>query len=311
MSQTGTVNKTSPVGRIVWGDLYKPNDKDFQGNPRLIKSGPNAGKTMLTYDFGVAFPKTRAGWWEEDWGAAIYAEGYRAFPQAAQRPDFAWKVTDGDSLIPNKAGKIPAQQTGYKGCWVVRFSSMFPPTLCTLIDQPPGSPKQLGDTPGMIVPGYYVQVNFDVAGNETPANPGVFVNHRIVCLMGYGERIQSGPDISAAGFGQGTSLPPGATTVPPAGFAPAPAMAPAPAAAPASAPPPAPAPSAAPASAPAPAPAPAPVPAHPAMTSAPPPPAAPVAPAGPQMTAKATTSYDAYRQAGWTDEQLRQNGLMV
>ena len=82
------------------------------------------------------------------------------------------------------------------------------------------------------------------------------------------------------------------------GHMPAPAPAPAPAAAPVA---PAPAPSPAPA---APAPAPAPAPAAPAPAPAP-------APAGRQMTAAATATYEAYKAAGWSDEALIQNGLML
>lgn len=48
--------------------------------------------------------------------------------------------------------------------------------------------------------------------------------------------------------------------------------------------------------------------APPAAPGAPMAPAAP--PAGPRMTAAATTTYEAYRAANWTDEQLRQHGLM-
>ena len=29
------------------------------------------------------------------------------------------------------------------------------------------------------------------------------------------------------------------------------------------------------------------------------------------MTAAATTTYEAYKASGWTDDQLRANGLMV
>lgn len=54
-------------------------------------------------------------------------------------------------------------------------------------------------------------------------------------------------------------------------------------------------------------------PAATAPPPAPPQPAAPPAPAAParQMTPAATATYEAYREAGWTDEALIQNGLML
>jgi hypothetical protein len=53
-----------------------------------------------------------------------------------------------------------------------------------------------------------------------------------------------------------------------------------------------------------------PVAAPPAPAAAPPPPQVAV-PAGPVMLPAATTSYEEYRKAGWSDEALIQNGLMA
>ena len=46
-----------PPGRFVWGSLYKGRDKDFEGRPLVYKTGPDAGKPRVTFDFGVAIPK--------------------------------------------------------------------------------------------------------------------------------------------------------------------------------------------------------------------------------------------------------------
>jgi hypothetical protein len=157
-------------------------------------------------------------------------------------------------------------------------------------------------------PGYYVQVLAECAGNGSTQQPGVFLNHRIVALQGYGPIIQSGPDASQAGFGK-APLPAGASPVPIGGMS-------------GSAPPPAPAAPAAPSLPPTPVPAaPAtPTPAitpHPGfLTAAPPPPPAP-APAAPLapahvMTPKAQgATYEAMIAAGWTDVLLVQHGMML
>lgn len=326
---TEAVNITSPVGRIVWGDLYDPQTKDFDGNPLTTKTGPQAGQARVDYPFGFAIPKRgERHWAETEWGAKIWAIGHTAFPAQAQRPDFAWKITDGDSTVPNKKNRVPSAQEGFSGHWVLRFGSGFAPKLFTLLGTQDGKPASLLEK-GAIQSGYYCQVNFNVSGNGNQNNAGIYLNHNMVCLLAYGPVIRSGPSADAVGFGQGVQLPPGATAAPPAAFnpaTPAPASYQPPAPAPYAAPPPVvyappapPAPYAAmPPATPAPAapapyqpPPPAAVPPHPAMTATPPPPA-PVAPVARQMTAKAAGQpYESFAGAGWTDDALRQHGYMI
>jgi hypothetical protein len=319
MSTAQPKNFVSDTGRILWGDLYAPQTEDIDGNPLLIKNGPDAGKPTQRYNFGLGVEK-RPGethWSQSKLGAEIWAAGYAAFPHlqdptTRQLPEtFAWKVTDGDSTKPGKPfrgkpGRRPCDKEGYPGHWVFSFSSSYPPKVVNA----DGSAYILDKD--AVQPGDYVQVAGSVSGNSG-SNPGVYLNHNFVSLQYKGQRIMSGPDPSALGFGSGAKpagyLPPvGGMAAPPAAV---------PAATP-GAPVPPPATPAAPA-----APAPAPVPVVPSATfippapagAAPPPPAAPAAPpapVGPQMTPKAAgMSYDAFRSKGWTDEQLRANGYMV
>lgn len=304
---------TSPVGRVVSGSTHRRREKrDKAGNPIRDEKG----EIVTEISFGVAFPKigpygqngqmvqtnhfSQVG---EKFGAVLYAVGQAAHPMASQRPDFSWKMTDGDSTIPNKKGNIPNQQEGYAGHWVFWFT--------TLLGAPVAYDAR-GDKkidPEQIKPGHYIQVAGNTKGN-TGDSPGIYLNPTMVAHSGYGvEIVGSGPDVASAGFGQ-SPLPAGASTVPVGGFA-----APAPAAAQ-----PAPVPAAAvPAPVAAPVAAPTPVIAQPSFLApqapvAPPaaPVAPPAAPAGPQMTAKAGTfTYAQYIAQGWNDQQLRDNGMMV
>ncbi len=292
---------TTPVGRLVGGSIYKVKDKDHLGQPRVVKNGPNAGQPLLTYDFAVAIPKIPGQHWatyprqradQPSWGEAIYAAGSTAFPQAVQRPDFAWKVIDGDSTIPNKNNKRPCDIEGYAGHWVVWFSSSTPPQCWN------NNGTQRLVEENAIKPGYYVQVMGNATSNKSQQSPGVFVNHSMVALSGFGPEISMGLDVSAAGFGQGVQLPAGASATPVGGFNP-------PAAAGAPVPPAA-------ASAPVPA---TPAPGFVAAAGAqmpPMPPTPPAAPAGPQMTPKANgASYQSFIDQGWTDALLREHGYLV
>lgn len=335
------VNITSPVGRIVMGSLYDPSTTDAEGKPLVVKTGPNAGQPRVNYFFALAIPKgAEPHWAHTPWGQQIWNVGNQAFPNAAQSPAFAWKIEDGDSQIPNKKGRKPCENEGWRGHWILKFSGGFAPKVY----QQEGAGYVQVMQKDFCKPGYFVEVAFSVDGNGSQSQPGVYINHSMVCFRAYGPEISFGPDVASAGFGA-APLPAGASMTPPAGAIPmpqAPAAAPAAYAPPALpgapagyAPPPVPAgvpqiPGAAPAPlapagsvpmpyAPAPgAPAPIPVTPNPGFVQVPPPapapmapPPAPVAPVR-QMTAAAQgVTYDAYVAAGWSDAQLVQNGLML
>ncbi|MAB53554.1 hypothetical protein [Marinobacter sp.] len=276
-------NITTPVGRFVYGSIYDPNKTDYDGNPLVTKTGPNAGQPRVEYILGLAIPKgAETHWAHTEWGKKIWEVGCAAFPSQSQREDFSWKILDGDSTKPNKKGNVPSANENFRGCWVLKASSGYPPSVFNS----DGS-QQISEI-GAVKPGYYIQINMDVDGNKNTSNPGVYLNHRMVALSGYGEEIRSGMDPKEAGFGQ-SALPAGASATPVGGgFNPAPAPT---SAAPTPTPTPTPTP-------------PTPVTPHPGILQ---PPAAPAR----NMTAAATATYDAYREAGWTDEQLVQHGLML
>lgn len=293
MSQASTNIATTPTGRLMWGDLYTPNEKNMTGQPLMTQ----AGQPRKDYSFGLAIPKTQTDWRNEPWGKVIYLVGYQAFPNAYQNPRFSWKIIDGDSMEPNERGNKPAEQEGYPGHWILRFGSSFAPDLFTLVGKPAGArPEQLVQKDA-IQPGDYVQVNFNIDGNKQAAKPGVYLNHGMVCLIAYGPRIsRRNGNPETAGFGHAGALPANASTMPPGEFAPAPQPAPQPA--------PAPAPVAAPP--------PMPVVPHPTILAGPapavPPPAAPVR----AMTAKAAgATYESFIAQGWTDARLVQHGYMA
>ena len=340
------VNITSPVGRFVMGSLYKPRTTDFDGKPLVYKTGQNAGQPRVDYFIALAIPKTgEAHWGHTPWGAKIWQVGCTAFPQASQRPDFAWKIDDGDSIIPNKRNRRPCDNEGWKGHWILKMSGGYAPKVYKV----EGNACIQVTEPDFLKPGYYMEVAFNVDGNSNQNNPGIYLNHSMVCFRGFGAEIQFGPNVEEAGFGA-SPLPAGASAVPLASSVPLPGMPPAPPAYPGGyQPPPAPAMPPAPPAAPVypnpgflqipPAPAsqypPQPVAQNAAAgfsgyaTSAPissaqpgalttspsnVPPAPPMAPAAPsyRMTEKAAgATREAFLAAGWDDARLIQQGFML
>lgn len=291
---------TTPVGRLVGGSVFEPRTTDYDGKPLVVKTGANAGQPRKEYSFGVAIPKTSGltHWSQEPWGTPIYAVAQAGFPNGEfQRHDFAWKITDGDSTIPNKKGIAPNSREGFPGHWVVWFSGGNLPRTYNA----DGSQQIPAEA---IEAGYYVQVFGNVTDNKPSQSPGLYINHSMVALTAYGEKINFGLDVSAAGFGQNVALPPGASATPPAAFS---APAPAPLIPNVAAPAPAPVAAMPPVANVAPNPNMLAVPGAPALPVAPPP-AAPVK----VMTPKANgMTYEQFINAGWSDTLLIEHGYMT
>ncbi len=280
---------STPVGRLVQGDCFVPQTKDQQGNPRVVKSGPNVGQPAPQYFIAVAFPKmdpANPALQNQEF-AAFYAQLDRVaraewpalFPNpngGCVNPLFTMKVKDGDGVDRN--GKSNASKEGFAGHWIVSFASAYAPKVVQ--ETSPGTFAQLTD-PASVKRGYYVRVAGSITGNDSPNTPGLYVNLDMVCLVAYGPEIVSGPDAAQA-FGAPATLPPGASMTPIGGAAMPPGG----------------------------------VPATPALPGAPGVPAVPGAPAvpaaGPVMTAKAADQpYASFTANGWTDAMLIEHGYMM
>ena len=252
------VRFTTPVMRMVQGDVDEAQTKDMQGNLRVVKTGPNAGQPNPQFFVGGAVAKTDPAWppfWETlvrqafaDFPSlfphgidAIIAAGgpqpwFTEPPQGHQMPwvmgDFSWKVQDGDASVVRE-GKLVnyAEREGYAGSWVVKFGSSYPPR-CFHAGRYAAN-EQIQEKK-VIRRGYYVRVSGSTEGNGNMQRPGIYLNLDMVELSAFGPEIVSGPDAGSAFGGGPVALPPGATAAPAtpaAPGAPAAPLAPAPAAA--------------------------------------------------------------------------------
>lgn len=298
-----------PVSRLVQGDLVKMQDTDADGKPLTIKNGPNTGKPTKRSFFAVAIAKTagHTHWAQTDWGAQIWAEGAKAWPQGQSgSPAFAWKIEDGDSAIPNTKGRKNCDRPGFPGHWIVNFGSGYPVKVVTA-DGSSAHPN-----PEAIKLGHFVEAYGSIVSNNSALKPGMYVNHVAVGYSGFGEEIHVGVDASKLGMGRGPA-PAGMSATPLAAMNPA------------NIPPPA---GAAPGAAPAipgippipgaaftPAPAPAPIAVAPsapfiAPAPAPPPPAAPAPPPAQPVTTTGIP-YASYITQGWSHAQMLANGVVT
>ena len=207
---------TTPVSRLVAGDLVKPRVKDAEGNPLIVKSGPRTGQPREEFFIALAMPKSNpetAAFIEQ-----IRAIGKAAFPMQSEHFTFAWKLTDGDSDILNSKGIAPCTREGYPGHWVLSCSGGFAPTLYDDATRPA--------TADLFYRGCYLRASVSVSGNGSQQRPGLFIGATMVQFCGHGEKISTGLD-AAQIFAAPIQLPPGASATP---LAPASPLPPAPAA---------------------------------------------------------------------------------
>ena len=227
MSQQNVITFTTPCGRLVSGDAMNVYAaKDDQGRPVAIKSGDKQGQQRMDYYIGIAIPKTAGvDWSREPWGQKIMEAARRDMPasfdpatgQLYAGRQFAFKVTDGDSNVPNTKGNAPSSREGYRGNWVISFASSTG-IVPRLYRWDTATQRAVNLEEGaQIKRGYYIQVSASVRGNGSPQQAGVYINPDMVCMIAFGPEISSGPNVADAGFGV-AQLPAGASAIPMGGM---------------------------------------------------------------------------------------------
>lgn len=195
-----------PVGRLVAGHPMHANEsKDDNQQPKKDKNG----NQIYNYYVGVAIPKgSEQHWNQTEWGARIVqaatdpVEGYNS--GETRHPSFSWKITDGDSDIPNKNQKIPREQEGWAGHWVVHFSTQIP-YGCYHVGR--YEPQQVIQRKEEIKRGDYCRVYATVKGNKPSKTPGVYMNPTMFELSRAGIAIESASSGPAASSVFGASAP--------------------------------------------------------------------------------------------------------
>lgn len=230
------IEVTTPVGRLVGGHpmMQEVVKDDKTGQPKMQADGVTPRTSAF---FALAIPKGQEqGWWETPWGQQIFQAGVAGFPGGAhQRHDFAWKVEDGDSTIPNKRGKRNCDREGFPGHWIIRCSTGL--TIRCFHDGK-FSPHEQIQQKEAIKPGDYGRAALLVKANGSDQSPGVYLNPDMFALTRAGIEIQLGEQRDAAdAFSQPAEMPanaqvdpnagaaaatPGGATPPPAASGPAP-----------------------------------------------------------------------------------------
>lgn len=196
----------TPVGRLVSGhpmELHAAMDK--HGQPKMMKDNVTP---QMNGSFGIAIAKNGSTDWKTtEWGQQIVAAAQVDWPNGQHgSPLFAWKVTDGDSQVPNKKGNKPCDREGYPGHWVLFAGGCFvTPTYHAGRYQP----HEVIQNKDEIKRGDYIRLCFNVTGNNSTDSPGMYINAVLVELTRAGIAIisASAPDAAAAFGGSAGVMP--------------------------------------------------------------------------------------------------------
>ena len=288
---TDQVNILTPVGRMVQGNPFEAQTTNMTGQPLVDKQG----QPRSQYFFAIAIPKTDpefAAMWTK-----VQTIAQAGFPGGESGlPTFSWKYTDGD--LPEHKDK-----EGFPGHHILKCTGGFAPKVYQLN----GSDYVEVIDPAQLKRGFYIRAYITPRANGSAANPGVYLNPSMVEIVGYGPEIIGGPSgqevfggAPVANLPVGASATPVASATPPSPGAPTTPALPGTPAAPTT-------------------------PALPGTPATPPPAPAPdflngpvvVPPTGPgaptrEMTPAAQgATYEQMIAAGWTDETLIAQGMMV
>jgi hypothetical protein len=206
---------SGPKGRFVQGDAFTPNTKDQQGNPLIVKTGPNKGQPTQQYFMAVAYPKNDPETLPYLMKmAAVGAVSWPTFfPQGAlpapplfgsTHPRFSMKVTDGDGVDDN--GKRNAEKEGFAGHWVVKYSSSFAPKVYEAGKYSDMERVDIDKAKhSLLKRGYFVRVGASFENNQNDQRPGIYSNLQMVEIVHAGPEIVGGPDAGQVFGGGGVS----------------------------------------------------------------------------------------------------------
>ena len=157
------------------------------------------GTPITDVYFAIAIPKRgEADWKLTAWGQQINAKAIADWPTGEHATgDFSWKITDGDSMTPNKKLKKPCDREGWPGHWIVHCKTQFS-VSCNHVGKL--APEQQIANEKEIKTGDYCAVLVGVKGNGPSESPGVYINPMRYLLTRAGAAIinESGPSAEEA-----------------------------------------------------------------------------------------------------------------
>ena len=200
---TDFINLQLPVGRIVWGNPIKGNQKKNYTTKEVVVS-QKTGQPVTEWACGIAIPKDQ---YELHVKPILESAAFSLYPNGVPH-GFSWKVTDGDSVDQN--GNPYSAKTGYAGHMVLKISTeAFAPPMYRDAN---GAWVQLTETE--VKTGDFVIATLQVKAHNNNSG-GIYLNPSSYAFVGYGEEIRNTPSPDQVyGNLSNVALPPGASATP-------------------------------------------------------------------------------------------------
>lgn len=180
---------------MLQGDFFTPETTDYNGKPLENKDGTPA----VNYYVVLAVPKLSPEW--PAFRDMVLQTAREAFPRLqfsvaangalqCNLPTFAFKITDGDSTVPDMKGKAPCAKEGHPGNWIVKLNTRMAPkvvdynmeTRVTTILENYTQAKR----------GWWYRMSGNIRGNREEGKQGLFLNMGIVQRMSFDTEISGG-----------------------------------------------------------------------------------------------------------------------
>jgi hypothetical protein len=176
------VKIATPVGRYVGGNPFKGRTTDKKGKLLVYKDGT----PRQSFYVALAIPKTDPN--VDIFIQQIKSVAASAFPQLFPggqciKPDFAFKYTDGDSVLPNEDNIRPRDRKGWPGCWIFHLTNSQAPKFFN------GDAFPIAGNPEEIKPGYFIRAYIGIKGNGESGKSGVYLNLYSIQKIAIGEEI--------------------------------------------------------------------------------------------------------------------------
>ena len=190
----------TPVGRLIYGDIFKGSDKGFKN--RLNDIDKNTGLPAIKWKFGIAVEKNNP----ELPAFMQLLQGAMRDPQngwpnfkgnMSDAKEFSAKIEDGDK-------KTPARE-GWEGCLIFKIESNYLPTVFA------PDLHRIITNPEEVKKGYYVQVAGSYKTNGQDDKPGMKMWGSKVVFRYKGEEIKGSGGDSSCFNETGGYRPAGAT----------------------------------------------------------------------------------------------------
>ncbi len=181
------IELTTPVGRLVGGHpmIGHPVKDDKTNLPKMQADGVTP---QVSYYVGLAIQKgTETHWNQTEWGAKIWAEAVAAWAGGEyNHPSFSFKITDGDSQVPNKKMRKPCDREGYPGHWVINASNGF---AIKSYHRGMYDPTQVIQQKEAIKTGDYCRLVISIKSNQSTQTAGMYINPSMLELYQAGIEI--------------------------------------------------------------------------------------------------------------------------